>query len=302
MPRSARLYLAMAAGILCISTAAPLIKACSDAPPAVIAAARLGIASCLLIPIAAFFKGRQLYAAPAGSWKYVLLAGIFLSAHFLSWITSLKHTSVVSSVVIVTTNPIFVGVASYFLFRERMHRGLIMGIVLAVLGGLLIALSDMGKGAHPASLYGDFMALCGAAMASSYWLAGRKLRRRMDALTYVTGVYAVAAVILVGVALAEDHSFLGYRPRTYLCFVALAVIPQLLGNTTFNWALRHVSATTVAVFILGEPIGAGILAYLFLQESVSLLQTLGSGLILFGIVTAVRGSAGTAQSIESESP
>ena len=296
MPRAATLWLVVAVGVLSISAAAPLIKSCTDAPAVVIAAARLGIASCLLLPAAGLVRGRRVWQVPPSAGKYIILAGVFLAAHFLLWMTSLKYTSVVSSVVIVTTNPMFVGIASYFLFKERIRRGLVVGIVLAFGGGALIALADTRTPHGGSSLYGDLLALGGAVMASCYWLAGRKVRSQVDALTYVTGVYAVAAVILVGTMLALGHGFGGYRNETYVYFVLLAVVPQLLGHSAFNWAIKHISATRIAVFILGEPIGAGILAYAFLEESVGRLQGLGSGLILLGIVLAASGGSQTCPS------
>ena len=217
---------------------------------------------------------------------YLVLAGLFLSGHFLFWITSLKHTSVLSSVVIVTTNPIFIGIASYILFKEKPSRGLVAAVFIAVVGGGLIALSDAGTGAG--SLYGDLMALCGAVMASCYFLIGRKVRREVHVLSYITPVYAVAAVVLVALALLTGHRFSGYDGSTYLCFLLLAIVPQLLGHGSLNWALRYTSATTVAVFILGEPIGSSVLAFFALDESVAPLQVCGGVLILVGIFLAVR--------------
>lgn len=249
--RPAHLYLVILVGVAAISTAAPLIKLCVDAPAPVIAAARLSLAALVLLPTTLISRGHRLRAIPPHSMKYIFLAGVFLGLHFLAWITSLKHTSVVSSVVLVTTNPIFVGMASYFLLGERLHRGLILGILLAAAGGGLIALTD--------------------------------------ALTYVTGVYTVAALVLVSLALAGSHDFRGYQTNTYVYIVLLALIPQLLGHTAFNWALKHLSATTVTVFILGEPIGAGLLAYVQLGEKLHWLQAAGSGLVLSGIVLAARG-------------
>ncbi len=209
-----------------------------------------------------------------------------MAAHFLFWITSLKHTSVLSSVVIVTTNPIFVGIASFLLFRERVGRRLVASILVAGAGGALIALSDAGH--EGGSLYGDALALGGAVMASSYFLVGRRVRGEVHFLSYITPVYAVSAVILVSVALLCGHSFTGYAPATYLYFVLLAVGPQLVGHSALNFSLRYVSATLVAIVVLGEPIGSTVLACLLLGESVTFWQVAGGGLILIGIFLAVR--------------
>ena len=280
------LPLALVLGVLAVSTAAIFIKLCDDAPAVVIAAARLGIASVLLVPGAAAVRGRRLFDIPFVCVKHVLLAGVFLALHFLLWIASLKHTSVLSSVVIVTTNPIFVGIMSFLLFKERVGRRLVAAIVIAALGGALIAFSDVGT--TGGSLYGDGLALGGAVMASCYFLVGRKLRRDMHVLSYITPVYATTAVILVAIALITGRSFGGYAPATYLYFVLLAIGPQLVGHGSLNFSLRYVSATVVAIVLLGEPIGSSILAYFFLDEQVTGLQIFGGVLILAGIFLAAR--------------
>jgi len=273
-------------GVLSISTAAVFIKLCEDAAPVVIAAARLGIATFVLLPIARGVRGRGLFELSRGQFVYLALAGCFLAAHFVLWITSLKHTSVLSSVVIVTSNPVFIGIASYFLFNERPSRSLVVAIFVAVAGGGLIALSDAG--AETGSLRGDCLALGGAVMASCYFLIGRKVRREVHILSYLSLVYGVAAGVLVVLMLLCGRSFSGYADTTYIYFVLLAIVPQLLGHGSLNWALRYVSATTVAAFILGEPVGSAVLAYLALGEGVAPLQACGGALILVGVFLAAR--------------
>ena len=284
--RSLSLPLVLTVGVLSISTAAVLIKLCRDAAPVVIAAARLGIATVVLVPVAQSVCGRVVFTLSRRHLPYLLVAGLFLSGHFFFWITSLKHTSVLSSVVIVTANPIFIGIASYVLFGEKPSRALVAAIFIAVVGGGLIALSDAETGAG--SLHGDLMALCGAVMASGYFLIGRKIRRELHVLSYITPVYTVAAVVLIAAALLTGHRFSGYGGSTYLYFLLLAIVPQLLGHGSLNWALRYTSATTVAVFILGEPIGSSVLAYFVLGESAAPLQLCGGALILVGIFLAVK--------------
>jgi drug/metabolite transporter (DMT)-like permease len=273
-------------GVLVISTAAVLIRLCEDAGPAVIATARMGIATLVLLPVSAIVHGKRLVTIPRHCWVPIILAGLFLGAHFFFWMSSLKETSVASSVVIVATNPIFVGVASYFLFKERIGRRLVYGIVLAAAGGSLIAAADMAAGAG--SLRGDLLSLLGAVMASCYFLAGRRVRRDVDILSYILPVYGIAAMLLFAIALSRGEPLRGYRTTTYIWFVLLAIGPQLLGHSSLNWGLRHLSATFITICVLGEPIGASVIAYFALHEKLTFLQAAGGVLILVGIFFAAR--------------
>lgn len=297
MQRPGVLPLMLFIAVASISAAAVLIRASDDAPAVVIAAGRLGIAALILMPIGVASRREVGTAFSRRHLPRMMLAGLFLGVHFFCWVTSLKHTSVVSSVVITTTSPIFVGIASHFLFHERMGRLQIGGILLACAGGSVIGLADAG---HSGSLYGDLLSLCGAIMASCYFLVGRSVRKEVNTLFYILPVYTTAAVLLVATMFFMGHGFGGYRSTTYLYIVLLAVFPQLVGHSTFNWALRYMSATLIAVCILGEPIGASILAWLFLKESVSLVQGLGGGLILAGIYLTTRAPAAKDVGIDPE--
>ena len=290
--------------VLSISTASIFIRKCQDdAPTLVIAAARLGIATLILAPIAAR-RGRKLNIR-ARHVKYLIAAGAFLAAHFYLWIASLQHTSVLNSVVIVATSPIIVGISSALILRESMHRTLVIAIALATIGGVVIGLSDTDT--HKASLQGDLLALGGAVAAAAYLLVGRKIRRELDIIAYITPVYGAAAIILLLIALLTGHTFTGYRMDTYIYFILLAVIPQLLGHGSLNWLLRYLPATTVAIVVVGEPVGSSILAYAILGEGVSAMQLGGGVLILAGLITASRApvtphSASHSRSLERIEP
>ncbi|MDI6754875.1 MAG: DMT family transporter [Thermodesulfobacteriota bacterium] len=282
---SKRAMILLPIGLAAISFAAILIKVC-HAPPLVIAAYRLGLATLLLLlftlprTIGEFRQmGRQEILAST-------LAGVFLCFHFALWITSLKYTSVASSVIFVTTNPIFVALASTFLLREKISTTLFLSISIAVLGGIIIAWGDLGQGKE--NLYGNFLALLGAIMATGYLLVGRRVRQQMGLTAYITLVYGVAAILLIFLALISGNSLFNYTPKTYLIFFLLALFPQLIGHTTLNWALKFFSATLVAVLILGEPIGATILAFLLLKEPLTNQLLWGGTLVLLGIYFSAR--------------
>ena len=283
-----RLLTVLSIGILAISTASIFIKLC-DAPALVIAAYRVGLASLILIPLAArrrTWKGLEKHQLGG-----CLLSGLFLSLHFAFWITSLKYTSVASSVVLVTTHPLFVGIGGWLILRERVSVNLILGIGLSVIGSGLIGYGDMARSKE--ALFGDGLALLGAMTASGYLLMGRMMRRNQDLFSYIFPTYSTAGVILVVLSLFFGKPLLGYSANTYLFFLLLALIPQLIGHTAFNWALKYLPASMVAVAILGEPVGSTVLAYFFLNEGLTPWKIIGGISIFLGIVIALPRNSGT---------
>ena len=278
-----RLYIFLPIGIIAISTASILIKLC-DAPVLIIATYRMLLASLILMPMACYRKTWRGWHRNELGW--LLLSGLFLSLHFAFWIASLKYTSVASSVILVTTHPIFAGVGGWLFLKERLGSNLLFGIALSVLGSGLISYGDMSLSKEP--LMGDGLALLGGIAASGYLLVGRKMRKDQDLLSYIFPVYSTAGLILVLFALIFQESFWGYASSTYLYLFLLALVPQLMGHTTFNWALKYLPATAVAVAILGEPIGSTILAHFILGEGLTLWKVIGGISIFSGILIALK--------------
>jgi len=279
-----RLYLLLPIGIIAVSTASIFIKLC-DAPALIIATYRMVFASLMLIPFAGSQKIWKGWSRSDIEW--MILSGILLSLHFASWIASLKYTSVASSVVLVSTHPIFVGIGSWLFLKERLALNLILGIALSFFGSGLISYGD--RTLSKEALIGDGLALVGAITASGYFLIGRKMRRNRDLLSYIFPVYSTAGLALIIFAIVFQKSFFGYSSSTYLFLFLLALIPQLIGHTTFNWALRYLPASMVSITILGEPIGSTLLAYFVLGEKLTLLKILGGISIFAGILIALKG-------------
>ena len=296
--RRSVLTLGLLGGILAVSTASIFIRLAqgAGAPSIVIAAARLTLASLVLAPFALTRSRSELRALGRGEWLLALLSGVFLALHFATWITSLQYTTVASSVVLVTTTPLWVALLSPLVLSEKIGTAAVIGLVLALTGGVVVGLSDActwqaGQISCPplrsffggTAFLGDFLALCGAWMAAGYMLVGRKLRTQMSLIPYIFIVYGMAAIILIIIMLAMRESPLGFPPVVYLWFILLALVPQLLGHSTFNWALKYLPASFVSVTLLGEPVGATILAYFIFQERPGWVKIGGALLILAGI-------------------
>ncbi len=284
-----RVLSVLLAGVIAISFAAILIRLC-EAPPLAIAFYRLFFASLFFWLTSNKSARATLRQLPLASLRWGWLAGVALALHFATWITSLNHTSVTNSVVLVATAPIFVALGARFILQEKARAWLYWGLLLAFAGVAVITLHDSSGGQN--ALFGNLLALAGALFAGIYFLIGRKLRRQMDTAPYVMLCYAAAALLLFAAALLMREPLTGYSWQTYAAFLGIALIPQVLGHTSFNWALKHLSAPTVSVAMLGEPIGASLLAVFFLQEEIGVRTLLGGSLTLIGVGIAIYSERG----------
>ena len=264
-------------GVLAVSTASVFIKMCA-APASTIAAWRLGLASLFYYAVARKTSGplRRLYSK--SQLVLSLFSGLALVLHFIAWITSLRYTSVASSVVLVSTSPIWVAIGGFIFLREKPGKLLLSGIAVTLIGSVVISGSDFYFDRQ--RLIGNALAVLGALFAAVYLLIGRRLRAGIDTLPYVAVVYTAAAIVAFAFILLTGTPFYGFDARTTLLLVAIAVFPQVIGHTSFNWALKYFSASAVAVVTLGEPIGASTLAWIFLGEKISFVQFAGGVIIL----------------------
>ena len=290
--------LGLAVGVTASSTASTFIRLAQDSMTSLaVAAWRLTIATLILAPFALATCRKEWRALTRREWGLIGASGLLLAVHFYTWITSLALTSVAASVVLVATAPLFVGAISHFFLKERMSRQMVIGMAVALAGSLIIGLADAGEGIH--QITGDLLALLGALSVAGYMLIGRRLRAQhaapqsarslrppLSLLAYVFPVYGTAALALMGAALIGGVALGGYPAQTWLWLTLMAVFPQIVGHSTLNWALGHVSATFVALAVLAEPIGSTLLAWLVLREPPAFSTIIGGLLILIGIMAA----------------
>jgi drug/metabolite transporter (DMT)-like permease len=293
---------AMLTAILAVSTASIFIRfAQTDgAPSLVIAALRLSFATLLLAPLAITRHSSELRSLTPAELTLGLVSGLFLAVHFATWISSLEFTSVASSVVFVSTGPLWVALLSPMLLKERLTHAAIIGLGLALLGGTVIGLADactwknglqcpdLNQVMQGRAMWGNFLALAGAWAVTGYLIIGRKLRAKMSLIPYIFVVYGMAAIGLIVLMLAAGQLPFGYEVKTYGWIFLLAAIPQLVGHSTYNWALRYLPAAFVAVTTLGEPVGSAVLAFFLLNETPTPAIVTGGVLILLGIYFAAR--------------
>ncbi len=290
-------YLIVPIGIAAVSTASLFIRFAQEyAPSITIAAFRMGLAALLLFPYTIVKHKNELRALSRKDLGFALLAGFLLAVHFATWITSLEYTSVASSVVLVTTTPLWVALLAPVFLGEKTPRLAIIGMIVALLGGVIIAGSDVcswmpgGITCHfqdilsgSQNLLGDLLAILGAISGAAYLMIGRHLRRKISLPPYIFLVFSASALFLVIAMFFMAGAPPVYPARVYGWLILLAVVPQLLGHSIFNWSLKYLPAGYVSANLLGEPIGSTILAYIFLNEKPSAVKIIGAILILAGI-------------------
>ncbi|WP_139240562.1 DMT family transporter [Geitlerinema sp. PCC 9228] len=298
-PPAATITAIIVIGLLAVSTSAVLIRLAFDAYGArntsislLIAASRLTVAAAIWLPVAKNRRGGSPMPALTpwhSGWIYTALAGVFLAAHFAAWIASLAYTSIAASTTIVTSNPIWVALISWLWFREKPTAVTTLGIAIAVAGGAIVAQGDASSvGSHPA--WGNFLALLGSWCVSGYLLLGRQAQRQgMPFSGYIAVAYTTAALCLLPIPPLLGLSYIGNTLEFYFYILALALLPQLVGHTSFNWAVRWVSPTWVTLVILFEPVLASLLGYFFFQEVPSVWVLLGAMILLVGVAIAVAG-------------
>ncbi|MBK6794186.1 MAG: DMT family transporter [Anaerolineales bacterium] len=299
------LPIALIVATLAVSTSSIFIRfaQAGGAPSLVIAALRVTFATLMIAPVALTRHMDEIKRFTRTEFLLGVASGIFLAAHFATWITSLEYTSVASSVVFVGTGPLWVALLSPMLLKEHISRTTIIGLGLAVIGGIIIGLADACTWNHglvcPAlndilkgrAMWGNFLALAGAWAVTGYLIIGRKLRAETSLVPYIFLVYGMCAIALILFLFATGNTPFGYDAKTYGWIFLLAAIPQLIGHSTYNWALKYLTAAMVAVTVLGEPIGSATLAYFLLNETPSLMTIFGGVFILIGIFLSSKGSS-----------
>lgn len=277
----------LAVGVASVGVSAILIRYAEGAEPLAIAFWRCAAGAVALAPF-----GRHGYSRLALRGLFLpVVAGAFLAVHFGSWITSLELTTVASSVLLVSTTPVFTAIAAPYVFGERLRGAVWLGIALTLGGTALIAVAGGGDG--EVSFSGNALALLGAVAVAGYTLAGEVSRRRLGIVEYSVITYGTAALLLLAVCLAGDIPLGGYPASTWLAITGIVVGPQLLGHTILNFVLRDLDSTTVSVAVMAEPAIAIGLAYLLFSEAPTVLVYPGGLAILAGIllVSVNRGRA-----------
>ncbi|OXS57443.1 EamA domain-containing membrane protein RarD [Bacillus sp. V-88] len=273
-------YLILAIGVISVSTSAILVKV-SSAPSGILAFYRLFFTVLLMSPVFFLKYVKELKLITLRDWMFSILAGVFLAFHFILWFESLHYTSVASSTVLVTLQPLFAFIGAYLFFQEKLTAKALLSAVLAVAGSFIISWGDFRISGS--ALWGDILALIACALITGYLLFGQTIRKRLSLMTYTYVVYVISSIVLLLYVIIQSESLGPYPKEDWIYFLLLAIIPTLLGHSLFNWSLKWLSTSTISMAILFEPIGASLLAYWLLGEKVLMTQVLGGVVIMTGV-------------------
>jgi drug/metabolite transporter (DMT)-like permease len=274
-------YIALAIGVTAVSTSAVLVKL-TTAPSAVVAFYRLFFSALLILPYFLFRNLPELKAFSKKDWLFSSVAGVLLAVHFILWFESLHFTSVASSTVLVTLQPLFSFIGTYFFFKENISFQAIISAVIAIIGSVIISWGDFHVSGM--ALFGDFLALAACAMVTAYLMVGQEVRKTHSLNAYTFIVYSFSAITLLIYCISMQYPLMNYPTQDWVYFLLLAIVPTLFGHSLFNWSLKWISTNVISVSILFEPVGAVILAYILLGETVMISQVIGGIIIVFGII------------------
>ncbi|TFE03749.1 DMT family transporter [Jeotgalibacillus salarius] len=272
--------LAIIIGVITVSFSAVLVKL-SSGEPGVIAFYRMFFSALILLPF--FLKShiKEVKHLKKKDWMITAASGVFLACHFILWFESLQYTSVASSTVLVTMQPLFAFAGAYFLFKERITSQAVISALVAISGSVLIGLGDLQVSGL--ALFGDILALISCAFVTGYLLFGQSVRKHLSLTTYTFLVYSFSALVLLIYVLIKRESLGPFETNDWIIFLSLAILPTLFGHSLFNWAVKWVSTTVISMAILFEPVGAAIFAYFILHETISTTQSLGGMIILLSL-------------------
>jgi len=280
------MVLRLALGLAAVSSGAVFIRFAQEAPDLAIAFWRLAPAALIFLIVSVVRRRGPRMSTSTRLWS--VASGLALALHFVLWIASLRLTSVASSTLLMSTHPLFVSIGATLFLKERPTIRLLFGMGIAIAGGVLIAWVDGHQGSG--SGLGNLLAVGGGIMAAVYFVIGRHVRRSVALPKYACVAYGTAACAVLGVCLVTRTPLTGYSHATVAALAALSLFPQVIGHSTFNWALRHLDATRVSILILGEPVGASILAAVLFHERPGWLKVSGAVIILAGVYLSLRSN------------
>lgn len=273
-------------GLVCFGFSPILVRFATDVQPMTLAALRTVFAVLILLPFW-YPKRKTLRELKAGgvNVRLMMLSGFFLGLHLTLFIASLHYTSVASATILVTMHPAMMIVAESILFKKRFRSVIWIGVLLACLGSVLLGYADQTQvNAFENSTLGNTFAFMAAVIFVFYFLIGGKIRKNAEWIDYVFHVYLHAAIICLVLTFVWVGGWPYLSLTAVLIGLALAVGPTIIGHGSLNYAVKFISPTLLATFVLSEVVIAAIAAYYLFDELPTLLAMIAMAIIMAGVI------------------
>lgn len=202
------------------------------------------------------------------------------------WSTSVSLGNATDPTVLVNTAPLWVSIGSLIFFRNRLRLGFWVGCTMAILGAaLVIGIENILENSISHS---SLLALTSAVLFAGVLLITERGRKCMDALSYYWLVTATATVTLLVINIVLRQQFIQYPAETYLNFLGLGLVSQVIGWLALTYALGILPAAVVSPSLLGQPVITALLAVTLLKEELTWVQALGGVTVLIGVFLVLR--------------
>lgn len=265
--------------IIAISFAAIFVK-WSHAPASILSMYRMYLACVLLLPMV-YVKRKELSKLTSSEWLFLFISGVFLALHFALWFESLKLTTVASSTIILALQPIVALLGGFLIYKEKTNLPTLIAIGISIIGIVMVGWGDFGHGSR-SIIIGDILSFLSVIAMVGYLLIGQNKVKQISHWIYSFCVFFFAALTLNIYNLFVNVPIGGYDRREWGIFMLLAILPTI-AHVIYNYLLNFVNTTTVSMSILGEPVGATILAVILLGEPIFGLQMVGGFFVLLGV-------------------
>jgi drug/metabolite transporter (DMT)-like permease len=293
------LWFVLAAGVLAMASSSIFIRYAQGegVSSLVIGMSRLVIAALILSPVVWARHRSDLTRLQRSDFLWAVVSGFFLAIHFAAWVSSLEYTTVLVSTVIVTASPIWVALMEFLFLRKSPTRLMLIGLVIAIIGGVVIAAGSAGGDSatqgttqdNTRHIIGILLALLGSVAVAAYFTLGKKVRAVLPVIPYIWLVYGCGGLFMLALVVASGASITGFQPIAYVWLLCCAIFPQLIGHSSLNYAVGYLPATLVSMITQLEPVGSAVLAFILFQEFPGVVAILGSGVLLAGVSIASYG-------------
>ncbi|MFB9325971.1 DMT family transporter [Paenibacillus aurantiacus] len=285
-------------GMIAISFA-PILVRYSDAPVSVQGMYRMLFTFLLMLPFGAKYMP-AFKRLTLKDWWLLFWAGFFLALHFLLWMASLTYTSIASSTILLSLEPVFVMIGTFLIFKDRASRLAVIGMVIALAGAIIVGSGDMSISQE--AVFGDLLSFLGTVAVAINMLIAKQILTRVPAYLYSLIVFFFTFLCFLAYNLSMGIELTGYPRKEWVVFLLLAIIPTVFGHLVFNWLMQYVKATTISMSVLAEPIGASLLGMLLFSEMVSGMQLFGGAFIIYGLYLYLRAEKAEAGASPRKEP